>query len=69
MSPIFLSSVNVTIYEQPMDVSMLAPSAVVLRCQADGQPVPEIVWIRKVANGQRTEFNVCLLYTSDAADE
>ena len=37
---------------------MLAPGAVVLRCQADGQPVPEIVWIREIANGPRTEFNV-----------
>ena len=47
-----------TIYEHPMDVSVLAPGVAVLRCQADGQPVPEIVWIREIANGPRTEFNV-----------
>ena len=53
-----LCSVSVTIYEQPMDVSVLAPGAAVLHCQADGQPVPEIVWIRKVTNGPRAEFSV-----------
>ena len=58
VSPLFFSSVNVTIYEQPIDVSVLAPGAAVLRCHADGQPVPEIVWIREIANGSRTEFNI-----------
>ena len=47
-----------TIYEHPMDVSVLAPGAAVFRCQTDGQPVPEIAWIREVADGPRTEFSV-----------
>ena len=33
-----------------MDVSVLAPGAAELRCQADGRPLPEIVWIRNLDN-------------------
>ena len=29
-----------------MDDSVVAPNKVTLRCQADGQPTPEIVWIK-----------------------
>ena len=29
-----------------MDDSVVAPNRVTLRCQADGQPTPEIVWIK-----------------------
>ena len=36
-----------TIRVNPMpNVSVLAPDAAELRCQADGRPVPEIVWIK-----------------------
>ena len=37
-----------TILVSPINVSVLAPDAVELRCQADGRPVPEIVWIRNL---------------------
>ena len=35
---------------------MLVPDAAVLRCQADGQPVPDITWIRELSNGSFVEL-------------
>lgn len=41
-----------------MNVSVLAPGAAMLTCQADGEPLPDIVWIRMSTNGSMTtEFN------------
>ena len=51
------AAVFVTIYEQPMNDSVLAPEAAVLTCQADGEPLPDIVWVRVTTSGRRTEFN------------
>lgn len=39
-----------------MDIAVLAPGAAVLRCQADGEPVPDITWIRELNNGSSMEF-------------
>ena len=41
-----------------MDVSVVAPEAVRLRCQVAGQPVPQIVWIREFSTGTVTEFTM-----------
>ena len=35
---------------------MLAPDSAVLQCQADGEPVPNITWIRELNNGSNTEL-------------
>ena len=50
--------VNATIYEHPVDVSVVAPEAVMLRCQVAGQPLPQIMWIRELSNGTMTEFTM-----------
>ena len=39
-----------------MDIAVLAPGAAALRCQADGEPVPDITWIRELNNGSSVEF-------------
>ena len=48
-----------TIYEDPANVSVLAPEAAVLSCQADGEPLPDIVWVRMSTDGSMmtAEFN------------
>ena len=46
-----------TIYEHPASDSVVAPDMVVLTCQADGEPVPDIVWIKESADETVTEFN------------
>ncbi len=35
---------------------MLIPDEAVLRCQADGEPVPDITWIRELNNGSSVEL-------------
>lgn len=52
----FLSAVSVTIYDEPQPQAMLAPAAVTLMCRGDGQPVPNIVWIKRLDNGTMLEF-------------
>lgn len=39
-----------------MDITVLAPNAAVLHCQADGEPVPGITWIRELNNGSTVEL-------------
>ena len=39
-----------------MDIAVLAPDSAVLQCQADGEPVPNITWIRELNNGSDTEL-------------
>lgn len=46
--------VFVTIYESPMDITVLSPEAAVLYCPASGEPLPEIAWIKEFANGSVT---------------
>ncbi len=48
--------VAATFYETPMDIAVLAPDAAVLYCQADGEPVPDITWIRELNNGSGVEL-------------
>ena len=50
------STVAATLYETPMNVTVLVPDAAVLRCQADGEPVPDITWIRELNNGSSVEL-------------
>ena len=50
-------TVSVTIYEHPANVSVIAPDQVVLTCQADGEPAPDIVWIKYLGNGSSVEVN------------
>ena len=45
-----------TIYDEPQSQAVLAPGAVTLRCRGDGQPLPDIVWIKRLANGTTFEF-------------
>ena len=46
-----------TIYVHPASDSVVAPDVVVLTCQADGEPLPDIVWIKESADETITEFN------------
>ena len=39
-----------------MDIAVLVPDAAVLRCQANGEPVPDITWIRELNNGSSVEL-------------
>jgi hypothetical protein len=39
-----------------MYIAVLAPDAAVLYCQADGEPVPDITWIRELNNGSGVEL-------------
>ena len=68
--PFWLCLVNIIIYEDPKDVSVVAPNRVTLRCQADGQPTPEIVWIK---NGDDqftlTANNVIIDETTDGMNK
>lgn len=54
---LFSNSVFVTIYEQPGSVSVLAPDEAVLTCQADGEPVPNILWFKQAANELTTQIS------------
>lgn len=49
-------TVAATLYETPMDITVLAPNAAVLHCQADGEPLPGITWIREQNNGSTVEL-------------
>ena len=53
-----------------MDDSVVAPNRVTLRCQAGGQPTPEIVWIK---NGDDqftlTANNVIIDETNDSTNK
>ena len=39
-----------------MDIAVLVPDAAVLHCQADGEPVPDITWMRELSNGSSVEL-------------
>ena len=56
LSILTIATVAVTFYETPMDTAVLVPDAAVLRCQADGEPVPDITWIRELNNGSSVEL-------------
>ena len=45
-----------SIFEEPQPQDILAPAAVTLTCSSDGQPVPDIIWIKRLANGTTFEF-------------
>ena len=36
---------------------MLSPDEATLTCQADGEPVPDIIWIKEANGGSVTVFN------------
>jgi hypothetical protein len=53
-----------------MSVSVLAPDDAELRCQADGRPVPEIVWIRNLDDQfTQTADNVDVTDTVDGLNK
>ena len=63
-------SVNVTIHVNPMDITVLAPDVAELRCQADGQPIPQIVWIRDLDNQfTMTADNIDITETIDGLNK
>lgn len=51
-----ITTVAAAFYEIPTDTAVLVPDAAVLRCQADGRPVPDITWIRELTNGSNMEL-------------
>ena len=53
-------TVAATFYETlgPMDVAVLAPAAAVLRCQADGEPIPDIIWMKELNNESSVELTL-----------
>ena len=56
LSILTIVTVAATFYETPMEIPVLVPDAAVLRCQADGEPVPDITWIRELNNGLSVEL-------------
>ena len=51
-----ITTVSATFYDTPMDIAVLIPDAAVLRCQADGEPIPDITWMRELNNGSSVEL-------------
>jgi hypothetical protein len=51
-----ITTVPATFYETPTDIAVLIPDEAVFRCQADGEPVPDITWIRELNNGSSVEL-------------
>ena len=51
-----ITTVSATFYDTPMDIAVLVPDAAVLRCQADGEPIPDITWMRELNNGSSVEL-------------
>ena len=48
--------VSVTIREEPVGDTVIAPTKVELRCRADGVPTPTISWIKTLLNGSVFEY-------------
>ena len=57
VSYLLVSPVPVTIYESPMNSTVLSPAMVELSCMADGVPVPTITWIVTFNNGIDIELS------------
>ena len=38
-------------------MSVLSPEEVQLTCQADGEPLPDIVWFKEITDGLSTQIN------------
>ncbi len=53
-----LHTVSSTILEDPVPVSVFAPTLLTLTCTADGYPQPTIVWTRTFPNREVTEFSL-----------
>ena len=51
-----ITTVLATFYDTPMDIAVLVPDAAVLHCQADGEPIPDISWMRELNNGSSVEL-------------
>ena len=45
------ATVSVTIHEEPVGDTVIAPTKVDLSCRADGVPTPTISWIKTLQNG------------------
>ena len=51
-----VATVSVTIHEEPVGDTVIAPTKVDLRCRADGVPTPTISWIKTLQNGSEFEY-------------
>jgi peroxidase len=45
------------IEQDPIGEDVLAPDEVFLMCTAEGEPSPDIVWVKEETNGAMTEFS------------
>ena len=45
------------IEQDPIGEDVLAPDEVILMCTAEGEPSPDIVWVKEETNGAMTEFS------------
>ena len=52
------ATVSVTINEEPVGDTVIAPTKVDLRCRADGVPTPTISWIKTLQNGSVFEYSM-----------
>ena len=61
----FSPTVSPTILEDPVPVSVFAPTPLTLTCTAEGYPRPTIVWARTFPNGVVTEFSLPIIGMDD----
>ncbi len=54
----FSPTVSPTILEDPVSVSVLAPTPLTLTCTAEGYPRPTIIWTKTSPNGEVAEFSL-----------
>ncbi len=54
----FSPTVSPTILEDPVPVSVFAPTPLTLTCTAEGYPRPTIVWTKTSPNGEVAEFSL-----------
>ena len=54
----FPRTVSPTILEDPVSVSVFAPTPLTLTCTAEGYPRPTIIWTKTSPNGEVAEFSL-----------
>ena len=65
------ATVSLTIHEEPVGDTVIAPTKVDLRCRADGVPTPTISWIKTLQNGSVFVYSMssCNLNITEELDD
>ena len=58
MTLFIAATVSVTIHEEPVGDTVIAPNKIELRCRADSVPTPSISWIKTIQNGSVFEYSM-----------